>query len=221
MKSKLIYLILVKLTLAIHNIVYKLVARFAVKVEGGIHPKHRITNYHKFFSDNIEDGESVLDVGCGKGILTLDLATKAGKIVAIDKSKREITIAQKDYSARNIEYLLGDAVAYDFGKTFDVVVLSNVLEHVENREELLKKVKNISPKILIRVPMINRDWITLFKKENGIEWRLDNTHFTEYTLDSFKDELMKADLKLEEHSIQYGEIWGIAPHTEFRLFSLV
>ena len=156
------------------------------------------------------DNHKILDIGCGRGILAFDLARKAGTVVAIDKSNTDIRAAQGNYSARNIEYLLGDAVGYDFGKRFDVVVLSNVLEHVENREGLLKKVKNISPKILIRVPMINRDWITLFKKENGIEWRLDNTHFTEYTLDSFKDELMKADLKLEEYSIQYGEIWGIA-----------
>jgi hypothetical protein len=85
-----------------------------------------------------------------------------------------------------------------------------VLEHIEDREELLRKAKDLSPRILIRVPMINRDWITLYKKENGLEWRLDRTHYTEYTLDSLKNELRKANLRLEEYSIQYGEIWGIA-----------
>jgi len=51
------------------------------------------------------------------------------------------------------------------------------LEHIENRIEFLNKIKNLAPKILIRVPMINRDWITLYKKELGMEWRLDKTHY--------------------------------------------
>ena len=57
--------------------------------------------------------------------------------------------------------------------------------------------------------MINRDWITLYKKELGIEWRLDKTHYIEYTLESFKKELEKAGLNLEKYSIQFGEIWAV------------
>lgn len=58
--------------------------------------------------------------------------------------------------------------------------------------------------------MINRDWIILYKKELGIEWRLDKTHYIEYTLESFKEELEKAGLNLEKYSIQFGEIWAVA-----------
>ena len=83
------------------------------------------------------------------------------------------------------------------------------MEHIENRIEFLNKIKNLAPKILIRVPMINRDWITLYKKELGIEWRLDKTHYIEYTLESFKKELEKAGLNLEKYSIQFGEIWAV------------
>ncbi len=57
--------------------------------------------------------------------------------------------------------------------------------------------------------MINRDWITLYKRELGLEYRLDKTHFIEYTLKSFEDELKKADLRLIKYSIQFGEIWAI------------
>ena len=56
---------------------------------------------------------------------------------------------------------------------------------------------------------INRDWITLYKKELGVEWRLDKTHYIEYTLESFKEELKKAGLNLEKYSIQFGEIWAV------------
>ncbi len=45
-------------------------------------------------------------------------------------------------------------------------------------------------KLLIRVPVIDRDWIVVIKKELGLEYRLENTHFTEYTFKEFLQELM-------------------------------
>lgn len=62
--------------------------------------------------------------------------------------------------------------------------------------------------LLIRVPMINRDWLTLYKKELGLEYRLDKSHFIEYTLESFKGELACIGLEVDSYSIQFGEIWA-------------
>jgi hypothetical protein len=38
----------------------------AISFEKGIHPKHRLTQYHKYFVDRVRTGETVLDVGCGE-----------------------------------------------------------------------------------------------------------------------------------------------------------
>jgi len=208
MKRK-IYKILVKFVLRLHNFSYRLVTRFSIKAEGGLHPKHRLMKYHKFFVENIELEETVLDIGCGNGALSYDLSKKAKKVVGIDLNKENIKAAKEKYSASNIEYLVGDATENLPGERFDVIVLSNILEHIENRVEFLKKIKSLAPKILIRVPMINRDWITLYKKELGVEWRLDPTHCTEYTLESLKKELEKAGLRINKFSIQFGEIWAV------------
>ena len=43
--------------------------------------------------------------------------------------------------------------------------------------------------------IVDRDWIALYKKEIGVEYRLDKTHYIEYTLDTFQAELKKAGLK--------------------------
>lgn len=86
-------------------------------------------------------------------------------------------------------------------------MLSNVLEYIENRVEFLRIIQTLAPKILIRVPMINRDWITLYKKELGVQWRSDTTHFTEYTLGSFQEEIERVGLRVGYYSIQFGEIW--------------
>jgi len=47
------------------------------------------------------------------------------------------------------------------------------------------------------------------KKELGLEYRLDKTHFIEYTLESFQKELEKAGFKIYNYNIQFGEIWAI------------
>ena len=58
--------------------------------------------------------------------------------------------------------------------------------------------------------MIDRSWLVLYKKELGIEYRLDKTHYIEYTIDDFKRELEDAELELVDFSIRFGEIWAIA-----------
>lgn len=208
MKNK-VYKTLAKLTLRLHNLSYKLSAKFAIKTEKGLHPKHRLMNYHKFFVENVDSGNLVLDIGCGNGALTYDLAKKAREVVGIDLDSENIRFAKKRYSAPNIDYLVGDAIGYKFEQKFNVIILSNVLEHIKDRIEFLKSIRNIAPKVLIRVPAINRDWITLYKKELGVEWRLDKTHYVEYTLENLRDELEKVGLNLEKYSIQFGEIWAV------------
>lgn len=209
MRSK-TYEILVKFALGLHNFSYKLATRLAIRAEGGLHPKHRLMDYHRFFIENVEPNDTVLDIGCGNGALTYDLSKKVKKVIGIDLNKENVKIAKEKYPAPNIEYIIADTTNYKFNQKFDAIVLSNVLEHIKNRVEFLNKIKYLAPKLLIRVPMFNRDWITLYKKELGIEWRSDATHFTEYTLNSFKKELEKVDLNLEKYSIQFGEIWAVA-----------
>jgi SAM-dependent methyltransferase len=207
--SSKMYKILAKFALLLNNFSYRWCTKFAIKAEGGLHPKHRLMDYHKFFMDNVRPNDMVLDIGCGNGSLTYDIAKKAKKVTGIDLNGNNMKIAQKVFSSPNIEYVIGDATTYDFDKNFDVIILSNVLEHIDYRIEFLKKMVDIAPKILIRVPMITRDWLTLYKKELGIEWRLDPTHYTEYTLESLSEELHKAGLEIENASIQFGEIWVV------------
>ena len=164
-------------------------------------------NYHQFFVDNIDKEDVVLDVGCGNGALACDVAKKAREVIGIDIEKKNIKFANKNYKRENLKFVIGDSTKYKFNRKFDVIILSNVLEHIENRAEFLHKIRNLAPKILIRVPMINRDWLVLYKREMGLEWRADKTHYIEYTLESFQEELQKANLKIDKFSIQFGEIW--------------
>lgn len=200
---------LLKLFLGLDNYCYKLISKLAILENNGIHPKHRIMNYHQFFVDNIKKGDRILDVGCGNGAVAYDLSRKAESVLGIDINEENINYAKKNYQSDNLNFIIGDATKYRFKGNFDVIILSNVLEHIKNRVIFLKRIKRLAPKILIRVPTIDRDWLVLYKKEKGVEYRLDKTHFTEYTIESFEKEIKEADLKIESCSIQFGEIWAI------------
>jgi len=180
-----------------------------VKLDNGIHPKHRLMKYHNFFIDNINSTDIVLDIGCGNGFNTYHIAGKAKRVVGIDIDSKNIAYAEKSFSSDNIDYLTADIMDYKFDQKFDVIVLSNLLEHIKDRIKLLKKIRGIGRRVLIRVPVIDRSWLVLYKKELGIEYRLDKTHYIEYTIDNFTEELKKAGLKIKNYSIRFGEIWAV------------
>ena len=128
--------------------------------------------------------------------------------------KKTLNLLKNNYSSMNIEYISDDVLNHTFEEVFDVVVLSNLLEHLKDRVNFLISLKSITNKILIRVPLLNRSWIDLYKKELGIEYRLDKTHYIEYTFDEFKDELKKAGLEIQDYSIQFGEIWAVVKNIQ-------
>lgn len=193
----------------VDNFCYRVINKLVVLENNGIHPKHRILNYHKFFTDNILATDNVLDVGCGNGNVAFSIAQKANSVVAVDIKEQNITYAKKHFLKENLEFLVGDVLNFNFGRKFEILVLSNVLEHIEDRVAFLKRLHLVSDKILLRVPLLDRDWLTVYKKERNMEYRLDPTHFTEYTLTSLGDELVCAGWCIDTHSIQFGEFWGI------------
>lgn len=206
---KKIYTFLLLCALKFSNFLYKVISYLSIKSEGGIHPKHRLLGYHDFFTNNISSTDTVLDIGCGNGALSYDIVGKAKSVVGIDIEAKNIAEAQKKHSRQNLKYVVGDATKDLGGEIFDVITLSNVLEHIEHRVDFMKSIKGLATKYLIRVPMFDRDWIPLYKKELGLEWRLDLTHYTEFTKESFYRELGDAGYTIESYSVQFGEIWAV------------
>ena len=68
----------------------------------------------------LADGESVLEIGCGTGALTVPLATKVGergRVVAVDISEPMLGAARQrvgEHGLRNVTLLHGDAQVFDF-----------------------------------------------------------------------------------------------------------
>jgi hypothetical protein len=58
--------------------------------------------------------------------------------------------------------------------------------------------------------MFEREWLVPYKKELGIEWRLDSTHRIEYTEDEFRKELAESGLDLQKIIFKWGEMYVVA-----------
>lgn len=202
--------VIVRMFLRLHNQAYHWVGKLAPFLESdGLHPKHRLMEYHFWFMQHLRPEWTVLDVGCGNGALAYDLKKKCRMVIAIDNNPANVALAQKNYAHEGICYRAADANSYTPEVPIHAIVLSNVLEHIEHREELLLKMASYSGFLLIRVPMFNRDWITLYKKEQGVDWKLDPSHFVEYTVDSLKKELESAGILIVQYTVQFGEIYVV------------
>lgn len=190
---------------------YATQGKLAIAYNNGIHTKHKHTKYHDFFVERINAGETVLDIGCGNGALAYDIAEKSGaKVVGIDFNQTNINLANELHSHSLVQYKMGDALQDLPKESFDVVVLSNVLEHLPNRPNFLQQIQaQINPNhILIRVPLFEREWRVPLKKELGVEWRLDSTHETEYTVEQFQQEITEAKMSVIHQEIHWSEIWA-------------
>ena len=203
-----------KLLLRIDNVLYKLITISAIENNQGVHPKQKIINYEKWFIDQINENSVVLDIGSNLGQMAKKMSSKCKLVYGIEINKESINFSKK-LETQNLKFIHGDATTFDYKKLekVDYVTLSNVLEHIENRISFIKKLIdeiswNSKPKFLIRVPMIDREWISVYKKEIGVEWKLDNTHFTEYSLSQFKDEMIVNNLTLNNYSIKFGELFA-------------
>ena len=186
----------------------------AIKYGNGIHPKHYLTKYHRFFIDRIQNGETVVDIGCGLGAVAIDVASVYKKclVIGIDINKDNIEKARelkKDNYLENLVFKCDD-INNQVLLNADVVILSNILEHITDRKGFLQNIikKTSAKKYLIRVPLFERDWQIPLRKELGIYYFSDLDHKIEHKLEEFKSEIFTSNLKIKEIITMWGEIWA-------------
>jgi len=92
---------------------------------------------------NIGDGLSCLDVGCGGGDVTLELARRvapAGRVLGVDVDETKLDLARREAGEaglRNVEYRLLDIRTAEAGTDFDVVYARFLLSHLPEPARVL------------------------------------------------------------------------------------
>ena len=109
-----------------------------------------VTEYGKglleFIPKNNE--QTILDLGCGTGTLTAQLADLCSKVVGVDSSQNMIDKAKKQFE--NIEFSVCDALALPFDEEFDVVFSNAVFHWINDHNALLKNIhKALKPQGLL------------------------------------------------------------------------
>lgn len=186
----------------------------AMAYEGGIHPKHRLMRYHDFFVDNAPAGSRVLDIGCGYGAVAASIAQRVpgSTVVGVDRNLPRLAQARDLHKGlSNLSFLEGDARRDLPPGKWNVIVLSNILEHIEDRVGLLRDVigQAMPDRILIRVPCFQRDWRLPLRKELGVNYFSDPEHFIEPTVEELTAEVLRAGLRPAETRTLWGEIWMV------------
>lgn len=86
--------------------------------------------------------EHVLDVGCGNGKVTAEIAARlpGGTVFGVDPSHDMIAFARRTHMAPNLSFDVADARTLSFGDRFDLVVSFNALHWVHEQHAALRAI---------------------------------------------------------------------------------
>lgn len=122
-------------------------------------------------------GASVLDVGCGGGFLSNDLARAGFQVTGVDLSPESLKIAEAYDETHSVKYEVADAFNLPYpDESFDSVTAMDFLEHIDDPEKVIREFSRVlKPHGLFFFHTFNRNpvsWLVVIKL---LEWFVKNT----------------------------------------------
>jgi glycosyltransferase involved in cell wall biosynthesis len=145
---------------------------------------------HTMALEEVPASSTVLDLGCGRGLLAGELAARGCMIDGVDNVDGEVSSALASFTRHDLDR---GPPQLDLSG-YDVVLLLDILEHLASPEEFLAALRNLPgasrPRYLISVPNVAfaplRARLLLGGFEYGREGILDLTHRRLFTLRSLR-----------------------------------
>ncbi|MEV8225444.1 methyltransferase domain-containing protein [Streptomyces sp. NPDC079167] len=113
------------------------------------HQWRTAANSAAYLIGELRPGQAVLDVGCGPGTITADIASLVapGRVTAVDTSSDVLERAALNAAERgvdNVDFTTADVHALDFpDDSFDVVHAHQVLQHVSDPVRALSEMRRV------------------------------------------------------------------------------
>ena len=105
-----------------------------------------VANSAAYLVPHLRPGLDVLDVGCGPGTITADLARRVapGRVVGIDRAAEVVEVAATSAGASGATFRVGDVYLLDFpDDSFDVVHAHQVLQHLSDPVAALREMRRV------------------------------------------------------------------------------
>ena len=126
---------------------------------------------------DLADGQSILELGCGWGSLSLWMARQFpnARVVAVSNSNSQREYIEGQASARgltNLQVITADMNVFDPGGKFDRIVSVEMFEHMMNWRELMMRVKSwLKPdgRFFMHI-FTHRAGAYLFDRTDGEDW---------------------------------------------------
>ena len=129
------------------------------------------------------NGLKILDVGCGGGLITESLCRLGADVTGVDFVQNNIRIAKEHSKLNNlnIKYVCKDVETLNNNDKFDVIIMFEVLEHIDDWKNFLNKIKkNLKKNGTIILSTINRNLVSkisaIIIAENILKWVPKGTH---------------------------------------------
>jgi ubiquinone/menaquinone biosynthesis C-methylase UbiE len=113
------------------------------------HQRRTAEDSAAYLLPHLKSGLSVLDIGCGPGTITADLAARVGpgQVTAVDQSTDVLGVARTEIQQRglsNVSFAAADVHRLDFPDgAFDIVHAHQVLQHVADPVAALREMKRV------------------------------------------------------------------------------
>ena len=177
--------------------------------------------------EQISDGDSFLDLACGTGILTREIAEKfpSAKIVGIDITKSYLDVAkQNSNSFDNISFILDDAEEFKLDSKFDCITGSYLPKYCDPKILVKNCITHLKPggKIILHdftypknlVIKLLWNFFFIFLRLAGYfipSWKdaligLPKLIRRTKWLDSYSDVMKKSGLKVSHQYLTYGAV---------------
>jgi ubiquinone/menaquinone biosynthesis C-methylase UbiE len=145
---------------------------------------------------------ALLNVGGSAGIIDSVLAEHFGAVSNIDIDADAIRFARERFQRPNLEFRVGDALAIDFPDDhFDVVVCSQVYEHVVDAEQMMREIFRV----------LKPGGVCYFAASNRLMW--NEPHYNLPLLSVVPRPLAHLYVRLSGRANQYHELhysyWGL------------